>query len=270
MAIEVPSWRDVDCDALCAQARVMAFDLDGTLAVSRRPMSEGMTERFEALTSLIDVAVISGGSRALVTSQVLDVLGEGADRSRLHVMPTSGTSYYRWHDGRWTAVYEHRLDERERRAARESIERRARQTGAWSERAWGNRFEDRGGQFTYSALGQDAPIEWKQRWDPDGTRKRELAEAVARDLPSMTVRAAGLTSVDVSLGGIDKAYAVHALAERLGIGVECIVFVGDRMEPGGNDYPAAEAGATPIRVSCPEDTALLCDRFLASLSHDVG
>lgn len=264
--IQVPDWQDTDYDMLCAAAHVVAFDLDGTLAVSRRPMLPEVTERFEALTRLIDVAVISGGSRALVTSQVLDVLGEDADRSHLHLMPTSGTSYYRWTGSQWTTVYEHRLNAEERRAAKASIERRAKEVDAWSEQVWGQRFEDRGGQFTYSALGQDAPVDAKRVWDPDNTRKQALAEAVRRDLPSLTVRAAGLTSVDVSAGGVDKAYAVRELAGRLGIDVENIVFVGDRMEPGGNDYPAAEAGAMPVRVSCPEDTVLLCDRLLERLS----
>ena len=48
----------------------------------------------------------------VVTSQVLDVLGPDADRGHLHVVPTSGSRYYRWDGERWTLVYAHDLDDR--------------------------------------------------------------------------------------------------------------------------------------------------------------
>jgi len=40
------------------------------------------------------------------------------------------------------------------------------------EKTWGEQIEDRGSQITYSALGQQAPIEEKKKWDPDFTSER--------------------------------------------------------------------------------------------------
>ena len=77
-----------------AHARLIAFDLDNTLAVSKQPMKPDMTVRIEALTELMPVAIVTGGGRELVISQVLDVLGPRADLSNLHVMPAGGSSYY--------------------------------------------------------------------------------------------------------------------------------------------------------------------------------
>lgn len=264
--IAVHGWDELDVDAACATMRAVAFDLDGTLARSRKPMDAAMTERFAALTRLLPVAVVTGGRYELVVSQVLAVLGGDADLSNLHLMPTRGTRYYRWRDGGWRCEYSFDLSDADRARAMDSLERHARDQGVWYERVWGERIEDRGSQLTFSALGQQAPVELRERWDPDNERKNRLAAAVAADVPELLVQPGGTTSVDISLRGYDKAYAMRRLAAILGIGVGQIMFVGDRMTPAGNDYPAARAGAIAVRVSGPEDTLRLCDAIIQRLS----
>ena len=162
----VRSWAELDLDDICAHARVFGFDLDNTLASSKQPMEPAMIARFSALTAHATVALISGGGMDVVTSQVLDVLGPDADRGHLHVMPTSGSRYYRWDGEHWALVYAHDLDNRTVAAITSSLERRAKELGMWEEHVWGSRIENRGSQITFSALGQYAPIAAKQSWDP--------------------------------------------------------------------------------------------------------
>lgn len=268
MAVSVVrAWNELDMDAVCARAKVIAFDLDNTLARSKKPMSGDMAHRVSRLTSLIPLAIVTGGSFGLVRSQVLDVLDDGAQRSNMHIMPTSGTRCYRWDGGQWKCVYEHDLSERDRSEATRCLRRRAQELGMWVDKAWGPRIEDRGSQITFSALGQLAPVELKEAWDPTNEKKNRLAQAVAADLPHLAVRSGGSTSIDISERGVDKAYAVRRLADILRIDIGQIVFVGDRMDPDGNDYPAAVAGTVPVRVSGPCDTLKVCDRFIARLSE---
>ena len=241
----VRSWSELDFDNVCSNAKVFGFDLDNTLASSKQPMKPAMIERFCALLDHTVVALISGGGMAVVTSQVLDVLTPNARRGNLHVMPTSGSRYYRWDGTQWALVYAHDLSEATVAAVSESLERHARELGLWEQQVWGPRIENRGSQITFSALGQFAPV------------------AVKADLPHMRVRAGGYTSVDVSECGIDKAYAVRKLTQTLGIRADEMVFVGDRMTPTGNDYPAVEAGAIGVRVENPQDTVQLLDALLA-------
>lgn len=258
----VRSWAELDLDDICAHARVFGFDLDNTLASSKQPMEPAMIARFSALTAHATVALISGGGMDVVTSQVLDVLGPDADRGHLHVMPTSGSRYYRWDGERWALVYAHDLDDRTVAAITSSLERRAKELGMWEEHVWGSRIENRGSQITFSALGQYAPVAAKQSWDPDNIKKRALVEAVKADLPDLRVRSGGYSSVDVSHHGIDKAYAVRRLAEILDVPVGGIVFIGDRMTPDGNDYPAVAAGAVGMKVENPQDALGLMDALL--------
>lgn len=265
--ISVPGWSDVDVADLCAGAHLIAFDLDNTLARSKKPMKNGMAELFSTLTSMIDVAVISGGKYALVQSQVVNMLTAQADRLHLHLMPTSGTRYYRWTDGDWNQVFARDLSEEDREKARESLERNAREQGIWNEPVWGERIEDRGSQITFSALGQLAPVDAKESWDPSNEKKKRLSQAVSAELPHLEVRPGGSTSVDISEKGVDKSFAVRELADILGINVDEIVFIGDRMTPDGNDYPAAKAGTRAVKVSGPEDTERLCAEIIDYLRN---
>lgn len=266
-SVDVHGWDELDLDAVCATLKAVAFDLDGTLARSRKPMIPAMTERFSAMTRLLPVAVVTGGRYELVVSQILDVLGDDADLDHLHLMPTRGTRYYRWDGAGWRCEYSFDLSDEDRARAVESLRRHAVEQGVWLEHVWGNRIEDRGSQLTFSALGQQAPVEVRERWDPDNGKKNRLARAVAADLPELEVRAGGTTSVDISLKGFDKAYAMRTLASMLDIQVGQIMFVGDRMSPDGNDYPAAQAGATAVRVGGPQDTIRLCDGIIARLTR---
>ena len=257
---------DSRIDAFAAQANAVAFDLDNTLAHSKLPMTAPMAEAFSRLTARLPVAVVTGGSFQLVRSQVLQVLTPQCRLDRLHIMPTSGTRYYRWDSGQWSCIYTHDLSDQERAQAISSLERHAKEQGIWADRVWGQRIEDRGGQITFSALGQLAPLERKQVWDPTDEKKNRLVHAVSQDLPDLAVRSGGSTSVDISERGIDKAYAVRQLSAILHVAIDHIIFVGDRMDSDGNDYPAACAGVMPIGVRGPADTLRVCRALLGNQS----
>lgn len=262
----VPTWTELDMNGVGAKAKVVAFDLDNTLARSKRPMSEEMAQRISALTCLIPVAIITGGRFELVDIQVLSMLDAGACRGNMHLMPTSGTRYYRWNGSEWHREYAYDLSADERQAVIAAFERHARELGLWAEHTWGDRIEDRGSQITFSALGQEAPIEEKEAWDPDNAKKNALAAAVGAEFPELAVHSGGATSVDVSRRGVDKAYAIDRLSTMLGVSVDSIVYIGDRMDPDGNDYPAAMAGTIAVRVTGPHDTLKVCDELIARLS----
>ena len=214
-ALNVAWWGGQDIRSICARTRVLAFDLDNTLALSKTRMDQIMAVHFAALTRLRPVAIVSGGRFSQFRDQVLDALPDDTRFDQLHLMPSS------WATGR--------------------------------SRSGGRALRDRGSQITFSALGQQAPVQAKEAWDPDNSRKDALARAVSADLPHLQVRSGGSTSVDISAKGIDKAYAVTSLARMLGVEVGDIAFVGDRMDPDGNDYPAALAGAMALRVHDPAD-----------------
>jgi phosphomannomutase len=234
--------------------RVAMFDLDGTLAASKSDISPATAHMLCALLSAIDVCIISGGRLEQFNAQVLRHLGGLCNLERLHLMPTCGTRYLRWDGGVWTEVYFERLTSVEKNRACVVLQNGAEKLGFWTNDTWGPALEDRGSQVTYSALGQDAPDDVKSAWDPDNSKKESLRKFAADRLPDLEVKSGGSTSIDVTRCGIDKAYGAKRLMLALCL-TECeILFFGDRLDPGGNDYPIKAMGIDCIEVQGWEDT----------------
>ncbi|HEX6873001.1 MAG TPA: HAD-IIB family hydrolase [Micromonosporaceae bacterium] len=244
--------------------RVLAFDLDDTLSVSKSPIDPRMAGLVERLLHEVDVCIISGGRFEQFEQQVLRHLNlTGATRDRLHLMPTCGTRYYRWSDSGWSQVYAEDLAEADKTRIIDVLSEGAKALGLWEEHPWGEIIEDRGSQITFSALGQAAPPEAKYQWDPDGVKKRGLRDYAAARLPDLEVRGGGSTSVDVTRKGIDKAYGMRKLMAQLGLDLADILFVGDRLDEGGNDYPVKAMGIRCVEVTQWPDTADFLEQLLA-------
>ena len=246
---------------------LVAFDLDDTLAPSKSAIDPRMGDLLVALAARVEVAIISGGQLAQFTMQVVDRLPEAsADTlARLHLLPTCGTQYYRLSTDGIDTIYAHSLADDEKQRAITAVEEEAKRLGLWESETWGEILEDRGSQITFSALGQQAPVDAKMAWDPTGEKKNRLREAVAARVPDLEVRSGGSTSVDITARGIDKAYGMRQLADQTGIALDDMLFVGDRLDPDGNDYPVLAMGVTCQAVEGWEDTAEFLEALIPTL-----
>ncbi|HYJ49925.1 MAG TPA: HAD-IIB family hydrolase [Microbacterium sp.] len=247
--------------------RLVAFDLDDTLAPSKSPIDPRIGALLIALAQRVEVAIISGGQLEQFKVQVVDRLPDASAEtlSHLHLLPTCGTQYYRLERDGIHTVYAHALTDDEKSRALHAVEGEARRLGLWEAETWGDILEDRGSQITFSALGQRAPLAAKTAWDPTGAKKNTLREAVAAQIPDLEVRSGGSTSVDITHRGIDKAYGMRQLAEQTGIPLDDMLFVGDRLDPDGNDYPVLAIGVPCHAVAEWEDTADFLDGLLPTL-----
>ena len=245
--------------------KVIAFDLDDTLAVTKSPISDRMAELLVHLLDKYDVCVISGGSFEQFKLQVVDRLkATPRQLTRLHLMPTCGTKYFRFEESSetWKLQYENSLTAEQKTRVIKALEEAAKQLGLWEDNPYGEIIEDRGSQVTFSALGQKAPSELKYAWDPDGDKKLKIRDLVAPLLPDLEVRTGGTTSVDVTMIGVDKAYGMKKLAEEMRISKDDILFIGDKLDEGGNDYPVKAMGIDTVAVKSWEDTALVLEGIL--------
>jgi phosphomannomutase len=256
-----------DWRKLLTGVRIVAFDLDDTLAVSKSQIDERMADLLAQLVARVDVCIISGGRFEQFESQVLRHLKlDDEARTHLHLMPTCGTRYYRWLDGGWGTVYVEDLTEEAKARVIEVLTDGAKELGLWEPEPWGDIIEDRGSQITFSALGQSAPPDAKYAWDPDGAKKERLRAYAAERLPDLEVRSGGSTSVDVTKKGVDKAYGMRRLIELVGVARDEVLFIGDRLDEGGNDYPVKAMGIPSVAVTRWQDTADYVERLLPSLA----
>lgn len=246
---------------------LIAFDLDDTLAPSKTLLPPKMVQALTSLLGVCEVCVISGGQFGQFETQVLQPLTEAqAQLERLHIMPTCGTRYCLYREGQWSDVYCKNLTEEESGEAMRVLEEEARRLGLWEEETWGDILENRGSQVTFSALGQSAPVEAKQAWDPTREKKETLRAAVAPRLPGLEVRSGGSTSIDITRKGVDKAYGITELSAHTGIAIEDMLFVGDRLDEGGNDYPVVRTGIDTHAVEDWQETVQFIEEYVARIS----
>lgn len=242
--------------------KIIAFDLDDTLCIAKSAMPAKISELFGMLLENYEVCVISGGNFMQFTLQVLDRLDVPAEKlNKLHLMPTCGTQYYRYDTdtGEWNQQYANNLTEEQKTRATNALIESAKKLGLWEESPHGEIIEDRGSQVTLSALGQQAPADAKYAWDPTGEKKIAIRDAVAPLVPDLEARAGGTTSVDITLKGVDKAYGIKHLIDEVGVNADEILFIGDKLEEGGNDYPVKAMGIDTIAVEKWQDTALVIE-----------
>jgi hypothetical protein len=108
-------------------------------------------------------------------------------------------------------------------------------------------------------------LEEKVKWDADFAKRRKIKSILETLIPGFSVRLGGATSIDVTKPGIDKAYGIGKLRDILGIPLKEMIFVGDALFPGGNDYPAKQAGVISIPVRDPNETKRVIEAIIACL-----
>ena len=246
--------------------KLITFDLDDTLAVTKSPITDEMGQLLVQLLDKYEVCIISGGKFDQFKKQVIDRLEANHLLLRkLHIMPTCGTRYYRYDEiaEQWQQQYAEDFSQEQKTKIIEVLETEAKKLGMWETKTWGDIIEDRGSQITYSALGQLAPPEAKYEWaEKNAENKKVLRQNVATILNDLEVRLGGSTSIDITRIGIDKAYGMQKLIDELDISKQDILFVGDRLEEGGNDYPVKAMGIDCIAVSKWEETPLIIQALL--------
>jgi HAD superfamily hydrolase (TIGR01484 family) len=244
--------------------QLIVFDLDGTLAESKSSLDAEMAALLSALLGIVKVAVISGGNWPQFEKQLLSNLPHDERLMNLSLLPTCGTKFYRY-EGDWKKIYSEDFTGDEKEKIVSALKKALGSAGFKIEKTWGEAIEDRGSQITFSALGQQAPIEEKKKWDPAFTKRKKMKALLDKLIPEFSVRLGGTTSVDVTKPGIDKAYGIRKLRDTLGIAIQEMIFVGDALFPGGNDYPAKEAGAVSIQVKDPSVTKRVIEAIVACL-----
>lgn len=220
---------------------------------SKNPLTPEMRDLVADLLGHYEVAIISGSRFEIFEENIIEPLKKERPEllEHMHILPTCGTRYYTYDPEvkTWDIIYAEDFSEEEKAHIIKVSERIARKSGLWPENPWGEVIEDRLSQIALSMLGQKAPAEEKYAWyAAHGEDAIRLKDEIAAALPEVEVRNGGTTTIDITPIGVDKAYGMQKLIEQLGITKEEVLFIGDRLEKGGNDYPVKAMGVDTIDV----------------------
>lgn len=251
--------------------KIIAFDLDGTLALSKQTLESDMANLLCKLAKDWKVAIISGGSFNQFKKQFLPSFNPSKEEAKqiygnLILLPTSGSRRYQYDLEKkdWIITDEEGMPpmakEKTLAILKEFVA--SNQYGIGPIIEGDEVIEDRVTQITMSALGQNAPLDKKSVWDPDQAKRKKMLEELAPKLPEVEINIGGTTTLDFLPKGFNKAKGLIRLLNHFGMVIEDMVFVGDSIFPGGNDYSPFEAGIECVKVDGPVQTKDLIKKWI--------
>lgn len=243
--------------------KIIAFDMDGTLAESKQHLEKDMAALLFTLTRNVRVAIISGGSFDQFEKQFLPFFSDEQKDELFYkniiILPTSGSQRYEYDQTlkEWTMTdsegFQDIIKKEVLMCLSEIID-----SGTYGIHPLVSGdyvIEDRKTQITMSALGQHAPLDAKKEWDPHQVKRQEMKKILESKISGISVIIGGTTSLDILPLGFDKAKGLHRLLNKLSLLPSDMLFLGDALFPGGNDYSVKESGIESIQVSGPQETA---------------
>jgi len=241
--------------------KIIAFDVDGTLTVSKSDITQEMANLVKELIKKKLVVAISGGRFNQLETQFLPLLM--ADKSlmpfirNLTLLPTSGSQKYEYDENKkeWMMTDKEPLDEGLKKIAKKLLQEIINNPEyGIPPNPIGEIIEDRDTQITFTPNGQQAPVELKKLFDPDRKKREKIVAFIGPKLPGVDLLINGTSSIDILPKGFNKAVGLTRFLDKLGLQKSDMVFVGDALFVGGNDYSVFEAGFETIEVEGPEET----------------
>lgn len=248
------------------QQKLVAFDLDGTLTKSKQSMSLKMAQKLKDLAKYCYIAIVSGASEAQFRQQVIPTLELlSFPMQKLFLVTTNGGRILHHVGEDWTELMPFFMmtEDDEKRIIRAVV--RIFDKEEWSGDIMATRTEQiecRGSQVTFSALGQNAPLDLKKDFDPDLSKRRPFRDRIAEALPEFDVKIGGTTSIDIVLKGVSKVSGLQQIMDFMSIPRDEVLYVGDALYEGGNDRCVKDAGFRCVEVINPWETESVINRLL--------
>ena len=247
--------------------RVAIFDLDDTLAESFHAIPSDTLEGLRGLLRRIPVAVITGATFSRMEEQFLPFFETHPRIDQFYIFPVCSAQAYGYGEKGWHRIYDLALAEEDRlrieKTISDIVSTMDMLRGIPHD---GQQLVNKGSQVAYTHVGVEATRETKDSWDPDGSKRTALWNAIRDALPEFEVLMGGKTTIDITRKEINKAYGVQWLSTHLGIPASEMLYVGDALYPGGNDAVVIPTGIETRSVSSPEETKEILKELLAACS----
>ena len=203
------------------------FDVDGTLTPSRQHIDQEFGHWFELFCMANDVYLVTGSDYKKTQEQ----LGDHLLRWPVYVYSCSGNE--RWAKGKLERTREWLLPIN----VRNWLELKLKNSDFVLRT--GNHIEQRSGCVNFSVVGRGATIGERNlyvEYDIRTEERKRIALEFNHLYSNLEARLGGETGIDIYPKGWDKSQILADFDET-----DKIYFFGDKIEPGGNDWPLAHA-----------------------------
>lgn len=213
--------------------------MDMTIAPSRQPISQKMYDLLDSLAQ--DIIIVSGQPIDNIKWQSNNLPAIRLGQNGNQAVDIDGTELWNF-----------TLTLQQKQAILSHIDRLVELLPETPNHDW-NPIEDRGGQITFSPIGNQAPIELKRAYDPDMSKRFALLEQVPFESEELVVKIGGSTSLDYFHKDSTKGTNVKELIELKDWNRDDCIYYGDGLYPGGNDEAVIGVIET-VAVESDEDT----------------
>jgi len=220
------------------------FDVDGTLTPSRQQMDFKFMCFMIKFCCTYDVYLVTGSDRAKTVEQIgLDVYNRS-----IRVYNCSGADVYEKDVNVYKSNW--KISEEVEKFLQDELD-----FSQFPVRC-GNHIETRPGGINFSILGRGEGVNLPDReeyvkWDRNTGERILIADRLKNQFPDLNVQIGGQTGLDISDN--DKSQILRDFNPE-----DELVFFGDMMKEGQNDYPLAQAvdnlGGTNYSVNGWQDT----------------
>ncbi len=258
--------------------KMVLFDMDGTITPPRECADIEVILALQDLMLNADIAIVSGSEFSYIEEQMAEHLPNYSMAGRIIIMPCNGTQIYRYINDQWQQIYSVSMkdevgNELYNRLISEILSLQLEFMNIFPEfNVSGNFISYRESTLNWSFIGRNSSKKDRAFFanHPDNEFIREtFIELLNLRLRSGKIECAlgGQTSIDIYPKGWDKTYALRHFE-----GKECW-FVGDRCEPGQNDYhiwSELNKEGRSFKTSGPEETIGIIDNLIGSFSSRTG
>ena len=210
-------------------SKVFIFDVDGTLTPSRRTMTPEFEEFFYQWSRGKKYYLVSGSDLPKMKEQVGVLYLSRAQG----LFNCGGNQFY---DSKENLIYENKFKVPQTLLTYLGLQVRLSDTPVMST----NHREDRGSMLNFSVVGRNCTQEERDKyfeWDKEVGERRKIANEIMKGWPELDAVIGGQISIDIVPKGYDKSQVLQHIEDREN--ADEYIFVGDRIEEGGNDYPLA-------------------------------
>ena len=228
---------------------IYIFDMDGTLTPARQVMSPDFARRFFPWVKSHMAYLAAGSNYEKIVEQIP---GDAISTGFSGIFSSMGNVFHQ----KGKEIYRNEI--KLKKELFQVLEKYRRNT-AYKGKLYGNYLELRPGMLNFSILGRNCPFSERAKyneWDNIHHEREAVVQEVNKKFPEYEASLGGKISVDIVMKGGGKEQIAQKIREMHP--QDKIIFLGDRIEPGGNDYGLAQAlramdNTEVVPVNSPED-----------------
>ena len=217
--------------------RIFIFDVDGTLTPSRQPMTKEFQTFFKQWIKKNKFYLVTGSDLPKLQEQMdfMDIEAEG-------IFTCCGNQFWKPDPSiiniSAELIYDNKFKPPENLLTYLGEELRM---SDYPVKA-GNHIEDRGSMLNFSIVGRNCTLSQREdyyRYDNLVSERKRISTHIREQWLKLDAVIGGQISIDIYPKGMDKSQVFDIIEQERLVKPDEYIFIGDRTEKGGNDYPLA-------------------------------